>query len=99
MSSKMVIEVQWIEGMYPQVFALLAAMDKRQRAEQVRVWCQAAVVLAKHAPSDSIERSPSVASIRHRQRDLQLMVNDKSSDANTPFGGMDAPGEIFSLMR
>ena len=93
----MVIEVQWIESMYPEVYALLAAMDKRQRAEQVRVWCQSAV-LATHAEAGAVARVPTVVSISERQRDPHVLTGE-SSDASHPFGAIEAPDFVLNLMR
>ena len=83
--------------MYPEVFALLEQMDKRQRAEQVRVWCQSAV-LATHAEAGAVARVPSVVSISERQHDPRVQTS-QSSDASHPFGVIEAPDVVLNLMR
>ena len=95
--SRLVIEVQWIETMYPDVFARLSAMDKRQRAEQVRAWCQFAV-LAKQIDAITAERVSSREVTGDRQRD-QRTLTDESTTVGQGVGAMDAPDGVFNLLR
>ena len=96
-SSRLVIEVQWIETMYPVVFAQLNRMDKRQRAEQVRAWCQSAV-LAKQIDASTLERVSSRDVIGDRQRDQRTLPNE-SPRASQGVSAMDAPDDVFNLLR
>ena len=96
-SSRLVIEVQWIETMYPEVFAQLNRMDKRQRAEQVRAWCQSAV-LAKQIDAITAERVSSREVTGDRQRD-QRTLTDESTTVGQGVGAMDAPDGVFNLLR
>ena len=95
--SRLVIEVQWIETMYPEVFAQLSRLEKRQRAEQVRVWCQSAV-LAKQIDASTVERVSSREVIGDRQRD-QRTLTDELTTVKQGVGAMDAPDGVFNLLR
>ena len=95
--SRLVIEVQWIETMYPDVFARLSAMDKRQRAEQVRAWCQFAV-LAKQIDARAPEDGSSHNLISDRQR-TERTLTDESTTVRQGVGAMDAPDDVFNLLR
>ena len=95
--SRLVIEVQWIETMYPDVFARLSAMDKRQRAEQVRAWCQFAVQTKQIDPSTA-ERVSSCDVSGDRQRD-QRTLTDELTTVKQGVGAMDAPDGVFNLLR
>ena len=95
--SRLAIEVQWIETMYPDVFARLSAMDKRQRAEQIRAWCQFAV-LAKQIDASREERVSSCDVTSDRQHTLRTLT-DASTTVKQGVGAMDAPDDVFNLLR
>ena len=85
--------------MYPEVFALLEQMDKRQRAEQIRVWCQSSV-LAKHANAvpGAVARVPSVESNSDGPPE-PLAVTGEPSKTSQRFGVIEVPDVVRYLMR